>query len=189
MSGFNERPTRAQQMTALLNLLLYQVGWLACVLGVAWDRQMLGVGIASCLLVAHFSLAKNRQSEIRLVLVAAAVGLVVDTAQLWAGVFRFPHGVVLESLPPPFMTLLWMQFATTFRYSMRWLSGRYIMCALFGLVGAPLAFFAGERLGAIEFLSPRLVHFVVLGMLWSVCIPVLVYLSDRIATSVQQPAT
>ena len=176
-------------MASLFNLLLYQVGWFACVLGVAWDRQWLGIGIALCLLGAHFCLAKDRQFQFRIVLTAGAVGIIADTAQLWAGVFDFPHGVVFESLPPPFMTVLWMQFATTFRYSMSWLSQRYVLCAFFGLLGAPLAFFAGERLGAVEFLSPRLMHFLVLGVVWSFCVPLLVYISDRFATPDKNEAT
>ena len=72
----------------------------------------------------------------------------------------------------------------TIRYSMRWLSGRYLLGACFGLVGAPLAFFAGERLGAIEFLSPRIKNYSVLGLLWSLSVPLLVFISDRMASRV-----
>jgi hypothetical protein len=113
---------------------------------------------------------------------AAGIGLVVDSVQLWAGVFVFSQGVVVEWLPPPWMSVLWMQFATTFQYSMRWMSGRYTVSACFGFAGAPLAFFAGERLGAIEFLTPRLMHYSVLALLWSVAVPLLVYTSDYLAT-------
>ena len=168
-------------MTRFVNFLLYQIGWFACVLGVAWDSQWLGMCIALCLIGMHFWLAADRPIQIKLAFIAAAIGLVVDSTQLWAGVFTFPRGVVLEWLPPPFMTVLWMQFATTFRYCMRWLSGRYTLSACFGFVGAPLAFFAGERLGAIDLLSPRLMHFVVLGLLWSFSVPLLVYISDHLA--------
>jgi hypothetical protein len=129
--------------------------------------------IALCLIGVHFWLTTARATQLQLVLVAAGVGLVVDSVQLWAGVFAFSQGVVVEWLPPPWMSVLWMQFATTFQYSMRWLSGRYVVSACFGFAGAPLAFFAGERLGAIEFLSPRLSHYVVLALLWSVAAPFL----------------
>ena len=145
-------------MDAFKKLVIYQVGWFACVLGAAWDRQGIGVTIALCSLGTHLWLSNDRQSQIRLIVAAAAIGFVVDTAQLWAGIYKFPHGTLLESFPPPFMTVLWMQFATTFRYSMSWLSKRYVLCAMLGLLGAPLAFLAGEQLGAIVFLSPRVTH-------------------------------
>jgi hypothetical protein len=168
-------------MTGIVNLLLYQLGWFACVLGTAWGRQWVGVSIAVALAGTHFYLAKDRVLQTKLVIAAALIGLVVDTGLLWAGVYRFPQGAVIDGLPPPFMTLLWIQFATTFRYSMRWLSGRYTLSFLFGLLGAPLAFYAGESLGAIMFLSPRLAHYGVLAVGWSVSVPLLVFISDQLA--------
>jgi hypothetical protein len=76
-----------------------------------------------------------------------------------------------------------MQFATTYQSSMCWLSGRYRLSAGFGLVGAPLAFFAGEKLGAVEFLTPRGPHYVVLALLWAHAIPLLIYISDHLPAS------
>ena len=134
-------------MIRFVNFLLYQVGWFCCVLGAAWRFPWTGMSIALCLAGVHFWLATDRTMQLKLALAAAGVGLVVDSAQLWAGVFVFPHGSAVNWLPPPWMPVLWMQFATTFQYSMRWMSGRYVQTACFGLLGAPLAFFAGERLG------------------------------------------
>ena len=45
----------------------------------------------------------------------------------------------------------------------------------------PVAFFAGERLGAVEFLSPRLPNYATLALLWSITVPLLICLSDRLA--------
>jgi hypothetical protein len=139
------------------------------------------MSIALCLVGVHLWLATDRAMQVKLALVAASIGLVVDTAQLWGGMFVFQHGVVVTWLPPPWMSVLWMQFATTFHYSMRWMSRRYVLSACFGLAGAPLAFFAGERLGAIEFLPPRVAHYTVLAFAWSVTIPLLIYISDHFA--------
>ncbi len=166
-------------MTRFLNLVFYQVGWLACVLGIAWNVQWIGFSIALSLVGLHLCLATDRSLQVKLGLTAAVLGLIVDSGQVWAGVFAFPRGSVVDWLPPPCIALLWVQFATTIRYSMSWLSRRYLVCACFGLVGAPMAFFAGERLGAVEFLSPRLVNFVILGVVWSFVVPSLVLLSDR----------
>jgi hypothetical protein len=174
-------------MTSFINLLLYQVGWFCCVLGAAWGFPWLGMSLAAGLVAVHFWLTTDRLVQFRLVMAAAAIGGIFDTAQLWAGVFTFPSGVVVEWLPPPWMTMLWLQFATTFHFSMRWLSGRYALCACFGLLGAPLAFFAGERFGAIDFLSPRVFHYICLALLWSVAVPVLTFVSDSLLVKAPQP--
>ncbi len=166
-------------MTRFVNFALYQTGWFACVLGAAWQLPWIGCGIALALIGIHFWLAADRGTEIRIAIAAAFVGFAVDSGQLWIGSFRFPHGSIVEWLPPPWMTLLWMQFATTFRYSMKWLSQRYLRASLFGLLGAPAAFFAGERLGAIDFLAPRALHFVILAVVWAIAVPLLIWISDR----------
>jgi hypothetical protein len=44
---------------------------------------------------------------------------------------------------------MWAQFATTFRFSLRTMITRPIPAALFGAAGGPIAFLAGERLGAV----------------------------------------
>ncbi|REK24833.1 MAG: DUF2878 family protein [Planctomycetota bacterium] len=49
----------------------------------------------------HFALARDRAVQVRLALVAVVVGLGVDSAQLAVGAFRFPHGTLVEGLPPP----------------------------------------------------------------------------------------
>lgn len=166
-------------MSGALNLVLHQVGWFACVLGLSWGFQVVGSVIAVCLVGIHVALATDRRGEIGLCVAAAALGLLIDAGQMAAGVFSFPQGPVIGGLPPPAITILWIQFATTLRYSLGWLSQQYAVAAAFGFCGAPLAFYAGEKLGAIQFAPPRLASFLVLGLLWAVAIPTLVWIADR----------
>jgi len=163
----------------VLNFVLYQTGWFATVLGAAWQRPWLGMSFAMALLAVHVVLTTNRRQEVRQIVLAVLVGLVVDTIQVWAGSFRFASGVIVTWLPPPWMAVMWAQFATTLRYCLLWLSGRYVLSAVMGLFGGPLAFFAGERLGAITILAPRGPRFVLLGVLWMASLPLLVRAADR----------
>ena len=119
---------------------------------------------------------------------AVSVGLVVDLILINVGALSFPIGGVAGWMPPFFMSVLWMQFASTFRYCLGWLSHRYLLSSLLGAVGAPLAFAAGERLGVVEFLQPRLIHFAFLATLWAVAIPLLVGASDQFSTRLKGQA-
>lgn len=168
-------------MTNVLNLVLYQTGWLACVLGAAWGAPWWGIAIAASTLAAHFLLAKDRRQQLRITLLSGLVGLLLDTTLLNAGVFQFSSGVLVDGLPPLWMTLLWIQFATTFRYCLSWLTPRLLLASAFGLLGAPLAFWAGERMGAIEFLEPRMWNFALLGVGWAVTTPLLFWLTGKLA--------
>lgn len=161
------------------NFLMYELGWLACVFGAAWGAGTPGAAFAFLLVVLHIALATARGPELRLVLIAALVGCLVDGLCLQLDVLRFADDGWLPGLPPFWMTVLWMQFATTLRFSLSWLRYRLWLAGFFGLAGAPAAFWGGTRLGAVELLSPVLRGMLILGILWSFAMPLLVWLSNR----------
>lgn len=167
-------------MVRLLNFLLYQIGWFACVLGAAYARSTWGIAVAISLVGIHLFLTTDRTNQAKLLLIAVSVGFVVDSALLEIGVYQFPNAALVDGLPPLWMSALWIQFATTFRYCMHWLSGRYAICGILGLAGAPVAFLGGESLGAVAFCAPRFTNLLILGSLWAIAIPLLIYVSDRI---------
>jgi hypothetical protein len=175
-------------MSRSLNAVLYQIGWFSCVLGAAFSRPGIGVSIALLLIGIHLYLTTERANQLKLMMLAACVGLVVDSTLLALGVYRFPGETPLAGLPPLWLTVLWIQFATTFRYCFGWLSSRYLLCAAFGLAGAPLAFLGGEKLGAVEILPPQPINLALLGGLWCVAIPLLIAASDRIHASNEIPS-
>ena len=88
----------------------------------------------------HVALSVERVLEVRLVVLATAVGAAVEMIQIAAGTYRFTSGTVNDALPPPWLLAMWAQFATTFRFSLRSVvtRGRYI-AVLFGAAGVPIA--------------------------------------------------
>jgi hypothetical protein len=169
-------------MALLINFVLYQIGWFAIVVGVANGQPWLGTGVGLAAIGIHLSLAHGWVRHLSLVFASGAVGLTLDSLQLSLGVFRFPSGMIVPWLAPPWEVVLWMQFATLLPFCLRWLSGRYLLGSVLGFVGGPLAFFAGERLGAVAFLSPQLPHYAVLGAVWALAFPLLLWLSDTLVT-------
>ena len=163
----------------LLNLALSQIGWLACVLGAARGHVWAGAGLALALTAVHLFLVRDRTREAMLLLAAAGLGLALDSLQLNLGVFRYPSGTPLAGLAPPWIVVLWLQFATLLHFGLRWLSRRYLLAAVLGFVGGPLSFWGGARLGAIEFATP--LAYLVLACVWALAMPALVWLGDRFA--------
>ena len=140
--------------THLINYTLYQIGWFACVLGGASHRPWTGFLVAMILVGVHLALSVERSLEVRLVVLATAVGAVVEAIQIATGTYRFTSGTVSDALAPPWLLAMWAQFATTFRFSLRSVIRRPVPAVLFGAAGGPLAFLAGERLGAVTLLPP-----------------------------------
>lgn len=113
-----------------------------------------GLAIALVLIGAHLAPSSGRHVELGLVILATLVGVVVETFQIAAGTYRFTSGTLIDDLPPPWLVAMWAQSATTFRFSLRTMIVRPVPAALFGPVGGPIAFVAGQRLGAVTLFPP-----------------------------------
>ena len=167
--------------TYLINYALYQAGWFACVLGAASQRPWTGFAIAMVLVGAHLALSAERSLEVRLVVLATAVGAVVEMMQIAAGTYRFTSGTVTDALPPPWLLAMWAQFATTFRFSLRSVITRPVPAVLFGAAGGPIAFLAGERLGAVTLLPPLAYGLLRLSISWAIALVVFSAVVRRVA--------
>jgi hypothetical protein len=166
--------------TQLVNYGLYQVGWFGCVLGGASHHPWIGFLIAAILCGVHLTLSVERSLEARLVVFATAVGALVEMGQIAAGTYRFTSGTVIDGLPPPWLLAMWAQFATTFRFSLRAVITRPARAALFGAAGGPIAFLAGERLGAVTLLPPLTHGLLRLSLSWAIALAVFSVLVRRL---------
>ncbi|MEN8686674.1 MAG: DUF2878 domain-containing protein [Desulfuromonadales bacterium] len=163
--------------TKLLNATFYEVGWLCCVLGASWGYPVTGGLLALALVGLHLWLASSRQSEILLILSSCLLGVMVDSSQQALGLFTFKTDSSWPLWLPLWVFVIWAQFATLFHYALYWLKGRYLVAALFGLIGGPLAYWGGIRLGAASFGENPTVTIIVLALVWAAIIPALVRLS------------
>jgi Protein of unknown function (DUF2878) len=158
--------------TTLVNYGAYQAGWFAAVLGAATGHGDAGAAVAAALIAVHLGLARERGPELALLALATLTGLVVEVWQLHAGTYRLLAGAVPANLPPAWLLALWAQFATTFRYSGRAVLARVATAMLFGALGGPLAFLAGERLGAVALTTPLWPGLARLALGWSAALVV-----------------
>jgi Protein of unknown function (DUF2878) len=155
--------------TEMLNYTLYQGGWFACILGAAWGWPTAGAALGVALIGVHLALSgADRREEFALVGTALALGLVVEGFHVWSGSYaRFTSGVVLAWMSPPWLLVMWAQFGTVCRGSLKRVMLDTWRAVVFGAVGGPIAFWAGERLGAVELARPSAEVFVRLGGTWA----------------------
>ncbi|MEO5894106.1 MAG: DUF2878 domain-containing protein [Vicinamibacterales bacterium] len=175
------------RQTQWINYALYQIGWFACVLGGASQRPWTGFLIAGFLIAIHLFLSVQRSLEGRLVILAIVVGVIVETLHVRAGVYRLTSGMVVDALPPPWLIAMWAQFATTLRFSLRTVIARPLPAALFGAVGGPLAFVAGERLGAVTLLPPLMNGLLHISISWAIALLVFFAVVRRVSLERDAP--
>ncbi len=163
-------------MGALLNLVSYQTGWLACVLGAARGVPAIGAGIALVLMAVHLIRARQPAQELRLIGIAALLGACWDSALGALHLIRYSSGILASDLAPYWIVALWMLFATTLNSSLAWLQQRLIVAGALGAAGGPLAYYGAERCGALQLLRPGLA-LAVLCAGWALITPLLAALA------------
>ena len=138
-------------MGVAANLVLYQIGWFACVLGAAHGAPWLGPLIVAAIATWHLAHARHKARELTLLTCAALLGLILDSALLRLGLLRFSSGVVVAGFSPGWMIALWVLFATTLNISLRWLYRQPALAAALGIALASYAVGAWWGMGASWF--------------------------------------
>ena len=166
-------------MTLLVNVLLFQAGWFACVLGAAHGLPWIGALAAVLVIGWHLARAARPGPELTLIVAAALVGALFETALARLGWVRFASGVLVEGTAPYWMVALWAIFATTLNVSLRALRPHLWLAALLGAVGGPAAYYAGARLGALE-LTALGAALAALSAGWAILTPALMRAAERL---------
>lgn len=161
----------------VLNVVAFQIGWFACVLSAAQGQAWIGVLLVGMLLGLHLFLTTDRMRELRLLLSVGVVGFVVDSVQAACGIFSFGSAGAVSWMSPPWMVALWLNLATTLRFSLRWLTDRAFLAAALGAVTGPLSYYAGARLGAFTFPADLGVSMTTLAVVWAIVLPGVLWLA------------
>ena len=164
--------------TVLINLVLFKVGWLAVVAGAAAGFPLVGTAVVFAVVGVHLWQTKFMVEECILLICVAVLGLVWESFMVLSGLTVYRTGTLIAGIAPYWIVAMWVLFATTLNIGLRWLRKSTTIAVLTGVCGGPLAFFAGERMGAVSFDDP-LLSLVVIGIGWAVLLPVIVRLATR----------
>ena len=82
-------------------------------------------------------------------------------------------------MAPYWLIVMWALFATTINQSMAWLKDKLIIAAVMGAIFGPMAFVAGEKLGAVEFANEP-AAMVLLAVGWGILMPLVCFIAKKI---------
>jgi hypothetical protein len=163
----------------ILNVALFQLGWLCCVLAAANHMPLVGTAAAMLVVLWHLASVHDPRKELTLLLIAALIGTTWESLLVSAGWLQYPSGTFSQGIAPIWIIAMWMLFATTLNVSLRWLKNRLALAALLGAVAGPAAFFTGYKLGGVD-MPDIMTAMLALAVGWSVLMPLLMMLSNRI---------
>ncbi|MCP5474017.1 MAG: DUF2878 domain-containing protein [Rhodanobacteraceae bacterium] len=166
-------------MNIVLNLVLFQIGWVVTVFGAGHDAWWAGPLSLLILAAITFKLTPWPRTDMALVCVACLVGLIVDSAYVQFGLLRFAEPVPFDGLAPIWILGMWMSFALTLNHSMRVFKPHLGLAALFGLIGGPVAYYvAGSKFAAVEMLASPWLVYGAIAVVWGLLTPLLLMLAS-----------
>jgi hypothetical protein len=158
----------------LANAVLFQLGWLACVIG----GNSLWLLLALAALVIHLRWISSWAAEGRLMLSVVIVGTAVDSVLRYLDVFRFEDAAPLI---PLWLMLLWALLATTLRHCLAWSARPWWLASALGAVGGALSYYGGGRLAGVQFPYGEVPTLMVIGVIWAGLFPLLHMMARRLA--------
>ena len=165
----------------IINIIGFNIGWWACVLGAANDLAYLGPVVMILFLIVHHYLFVSDIQEIYLVLIIGAIGTITDSLLFLSGSFIYAGAYSNEILiAPMWITAMWMGFSATVNHSMSWLKDKWLIMVICGIVFGPAAFFTGEKFGAIEFHLSALLSVLVIAIVYGILMPAIYFLNRHL---------
>lgn len=164
----------------LINHGLFQISWPACVLGAAKGWVWTGVLVVGVLALWQLNRRNRHPLDGRMVAICLTLGLVLDSAWVQLGLLQFAMPWPSADLAPFWIMLLWLALALVINHSMAAFKRRLGLLFVFGLLGSPMSYYAGSRLGAVEWTAPAWQVAAATGFSWALVLPGLFWLAHRL---------
>lgn len=166
-------------MRKVYNFVAFQAAWFATVVAAARGHEWLGIAAASVVLLVHCWIARTRRGELAFLCASVPIGFVVNEFLQRTDAVVGVGDIWPSSMSPLWLLVMWPLFATLFNESMSWMRGRFVVGVVFGVVGAPLSYLGGVRMGAIH-VNDDPWHWVTLvALAWGITMPVMLALQQR----------
>ncbi|REG82400.1 DUF2878 domain-containing protein [Marinomonas pollencensis] len=163
-------------MKAIINAILFQGVWLACVLG----GSTVALLITPLYLFLHDHYFMNKRCEWRLVLLFFFLGVLVDGSFFQFGIFSYSADAqYFGNFPPIWLLCLWGAVATLFAHSLAFLRSRYYLSAMLGFIGPTVSYIAGAKLAGITLAEPSFFSAFAVALVWSLILPAGVYYCEK----------
>jgi hypothetical protein len=153
-------------MRKAANFICFYVGWFACAASASW----VGPVAVSGLVTMQLPYARDVRKELRVLAIAFALGMAVDTVLEQVGLLTYAGGPRIGPLAPLWIGALWVIFASTLTASLGWLRDRLGIAALLGALSGPFTYWVAAGMDAVTLEAPG---YVAVGIEFAILTPIL----------------
>ena len=157
----------------ILNLVIYQIGWLVCVIG----GSVYAVAYTCLALLIHYRYIWEQKSEWHFISLLGLSGCLWDILIVKSGIIEYGNPWLLGI--PIWLICLWLLFATTFLHCLYWLNQYLRIAALCSAIFGPTTYWLGMRFTDAMFTTALPVSLMIMALGWSLLFPTGLYIARR----------
>ncbi|MBJ6137826.1 DUF2878 domain-containing protein [Marinobacter litoralis] len=151
-----------------LNFVLFQTGWLVCVL----YPGLTATALVLLFLAIHLLLVSTqRGAELRFIATGILLGSLMDSLWLQTGILGI-EGQNSINITPVWLIAIWALFMTTLCHSLGWVAKRAWLPFVLAPFAGSFAYWSASKLGAVT-LPIQAFSLVAIGAGWLVLFPLL----------------
>jgi hypothetical protein len=161
---------KSDTLRNVINFVLFQAGWFACVLYPSVEAA------GAVVLIVAFHLAfisQSRLSELQFIGAGTVLGGLLDG--IWFNTGVLDNGITEFQLTPIWILGLWAAFTTTLSHSLSWISAKPWLPFVCAPVAGPFAYWSASKMGAVD-MPDLTLSLVALALGWLVVFPLLLYI-------------
>lgn len=157
----------------IFNCFLLYVGWYGALILAANDYPVLAPSILIPIILWEVGISPEPFKRGLFTLLFIIVGFFVETSLIALGIVSYASPFSFVSGGAPLWLLgLWGIIGATFDDILQWIKGEHPgKLALFGLIGAPIAFYTAYLVGAVNYPRGVIIGSVVTAILWAALLP------------------
>jgi hypothetical protein len=161
---------QSETVRNVINFVLFQAGWLVCVL----YPGLGAVGVVALIVAFHLAfISQARMAELQFIGAGVVIGGLLDG--LWFNIGVLDNGIEEFQLTPIWILGLWAAFSTTLSHSLSWISAKPWLPFACAPIAGPFAYWSASKMGAVE-LPDLALSLGALALGWLVVFPLLLFI-------------
>lgn len=154
----------------IVNFVLFQVGWFACVV----FPGMAAVGLVVVFLGLHMALvSQKRFAELQFIGFGVVLGSLMDTLWFRTDVLNLV-GNEDVLIAPPWLVAIWVIFMTTLCHSLNWVGQKTWLPWVLAPFAGPFAYWSASKLGIVT-LPDLSISLAAMAVGWMLLFPLLLF--------------
>jgi len=152
-------------MKNTINFILFQLLWISCILGAAYEIIWPATLIITTLLAVYLYPSVRHQKDLSFLSVCLVLGFLLDSVMAHFNLITYNYDLGFSNTAPFWILFLWVGFALTLNHSMSWLIKKPKLGTAFIIIGAPLSYFSAEKLNAIV-IEDSVIALTLISIMW-----------------------